>query len=891
MNFQYKIVFFILIGICMLTCSQNSENKFWPKATNINQPWTRWWWLGNAVDAPTLTAHLEEFKRVGIGGVEITPIYGVQGAESRVIPYLSDKWIEMLNHTIREANRLNLGVDMPPNSGWRTGGPMVPIENANAAVEFFIKEVKFGEIFEPVPTSNLIQAMVACSKSGEIIDLTDHFQNPSATSWQVPSGNWKIYTIISKWSGQKVKRAAPGNEGFAIDPFSRKAVDDFFRYYAQKIKNVPRGAIRTYFHDSFEYEGNWSANIFDEFCKRRGYDLKQHLPALLGEGEENEVKRVKADYRETISDMLLENFIQPFTKWSHALGSQSRNQAHGSPGNLLDLYAAADIPETEIFGPLSGPATDLFINKFASSAGNVTGKKLISSESYTWLNEHFTVTLAEMKQATDHLFLAGINHIFFHGTAYSPPDAAWPGWVFYASSQINPQNPIWRDLPALNQYITRCQSRLQSGEPDNDILLYWPFLDILHDSAGLMKQLEVQNPNWFYDQPFGQLAKELYHSGYSFDYISDRQLLQSNYQDGGFKTSGANYRALLIPSCQYIPLETFKKLIELAQNGATILFQDHLPVDVPGFSNLTERQLEFENLKSGLNSIENGKFVIVQDIDAAFRQLKIYPEKRFIVAGIQYIRRKTSTGHIYFLANWGNQAIDNYFRLTVEHKSAVFMNPMNGQIGYAMFREDQMGKSEIRLQLKPGESIFLKTDANITPEVPKWNYLEPATQTELTGHWKIEFIAGGPTLPPAIETDQLISWTQLGGEATENFAGTARYTIGFDDPGTAANYLLVFEKIAESSRIFLNGKEIGTLICPPWEIRIGSLKPTGNVLRIEVTNLAANRIRYLDRSGIKWRIFHDINFVNIDYQPFDASNWKIRDSGLIGKVYLVGLKS
>ncbi|MBN2093597.1 hypothetical protein JW964_28500 [candidate division KSB1 bacterium] len=875
----------------MLTCSQNPENKFWPKVTNTNQPWTRWWWHGNAVDAPTLTAHLTEFKRVGIGGVEITPIYGVQGTESQVIPYLSEKWIEMLNHTIREANRLNLGVDMPPNSGWRTGGPMVPIENANAALEFFVKEVKFGDYFDPEPTSNLIQAIVAYSASGEIVDLTDHFKKLSVSSWTIPSGTWKIYTIMSKWSGQKVKRAAPGNEGYAIDPFSPKAVDYFFQFYAQKIKNVPHGAIRTYFHDSFEYEGNWSANIFDEFYKRRGYNLKEHLPALLGEGNEDEIKLVKADYRETLSDMLLENFIQPFTKWSNALGSQSRNQAHGSPGNLLDLYAAVDIPETEIFGPLSGPAADLFINKFASSAGNVGGKKLISAESYTWLNEHFTVTLAEMKQATDHLFLAGINHIFFHGTAYSPSDAAWPGWVFYASSQINPQNPIWRDLPALNQYITRCQSLLQSGEPDNDILLYWPFLDILHDSAGLMKQLEVQNPNWFYDQPFGQLAKELYHLGYSFDYISDRQLLESYFQDDIFKTHGGNYRTLIIPACQYISLESFKKLIELAKSGATILFQNHLPVDVPGFSNLAGRRLELDSLKAGLNSLENGKFLIVQDFGAALRQMKIYPEKLVLRTGIQYLRRKMVDGHLYFIANMGDLTIDDYFPLTTNDESVILMNPMHGQVGCAALHKNPAGKTEIRLQLKPHESVFIKTFENKTHEAPEWVYLEPANQTELTGHWRIEFIAGGPTLPPAIETDQLISWTRLGGETIENFAGTAWYTIEFDDPGIAEKYLISFEKIAESGRIFLNGKETGTLISPPWEIRIGSLKPTGNLLRIEVTNLAANQIRYLDRSGIKWRIFHDINFVNIDYQPFDASNWKIRDSGLIGKVYLVGLKS
>jgi hypothetical protein len=63
-----------------------------------------------------------------------------------------------------------------------------------------------------------------------------------------------------------------------------------------------------------------------------------------------------------------------------------------------------------------------------------------------------------------------------------------------------------------------------------------------------------------------------------------------------------------------------------------------------------------------------------------------------------------------------------------------------------------------------------------------------------------------------------------------------------------------------------------------------------NMLTIEVTNLAANRIADLDRRGVNWKAFHEINFVNRDYKPFDASKWPLRDSGLIGPVQLVPLK-
>jgi len=94
--------------------------------------------------------------------------------------------------------------------------------------------------------------------------------------------------------------------------------------------------------------------------------------------------------------------------------------------------------------------------------------------------------------------------------------------------------------------------------------------------------------------------------------------------------------------------------------------------------------------------------------------------------------------------------------------------------------------------------------------------------------------------------------------------------------------------VRESARVRLNGHEIGTFWSLPMRKPVGSfLLPGENLLEIEVTNLAANRIRYLDRSGVDWKIMRDINFVDINYEPFDASKWPIQPSGLLGPVRLI----
>ena len=106
----------------------------------------------------------------------------------------------------------------------------------------------------------------------------------------------------------------------------------------------------------------------------------------------------------------------------------------------------------------------------------MAGRPLVSAEAATWLGEHFRSTLADVRANVDRFFVAGVNHIFYHGTAYSPVGETWPGWQFYAAVEFSPQNSWWDDFGALNRYVTRVQSFLQAGTPDHDVLLVLPVL-------------------------------------------------------------------------------------------------------------------------------------------------------------------------------------------------------------------------------------------------------------------------------------------------------------------------------------------------------------------------------------------------------------------------------
>jgi hypothetical protein len=152
----------------------------------------------------------------------------------------------------------------------------------------------------------------------------------------------------------------------------------------------------------------------------------------------------------------------------------------------------------------------------------------------------------------------------------------------------------------------------------------------------------------------------------------------------------------------------------------------------------------------------------------------------------------------------------------------------------------------------------------------------------------VTFVEGGPVLPPAYSTERLECWTQQGEPDAQRFAGAARYSISIDVPARKADgWILDLGDVRESARVWVNGSPAGVVFAHPFRLAVGDLlKPGRNELAIEVTNLSANRIRDLDRRKVPWKKFHDINFVSHLYKPFDASNWELKPSGLLGPVML-----
>lgn len=943
---KYKSLFFLLLISFSINAQQTAKFLQWPGVSSETRPWTRWWWPGSIGTREDMTAALEEYRSAGLGGLELTVLYGVRDQEDRFVDYLSPDWINMFSHILNESKRLNLGIDLANASSWPFGGPWVTPDDASKYVAYKTYSIAAGQKLAEIPSYNQeplirwsgtfradisslaypvykntnlqelsidqvrfpgplpIHTIMAYSDEGNVINLFSEAENGKLSGWTAPEGKWTVYAVFQGWHGKMVERAGPGGEGYVIDHFSQRAVKNFLAHFDTAFKNLDKSHLRGYFNDSYEVDdakgqSDWTPLIFKEFSDRRGYDLRNHLPALFQKDNPEKNARVLSDYRQTISDLILDNFTKVWTSWAGSQGKITRNQSHGSPANILDLYAASDIPETE--------GTEILRMKFATSAANVSGKRLVSAEAATWLGEHFSSTLLDVKKTADQYFISGVNHIFYHGTCFSPKDEPWPGFQFYAAVEFSPANTIWSDFPALNSYITRVQSFLQNSRPDNDILLYFPVFDRYADFRNSMVEHFDGIGAGFNGSHFKSAAETMQNRGYSFDFISDNQITALKTEDGLMFTGGVGYKTLVLPQCRYIPVGTFNRIVNLAEKGATVIFFGKMPEDVSGWYDLDnnreiygylKEQLAFkETATAGISEalVGNGRILSGENLGELLDYAGIRRET-MTDNNLGFSRKKLSDGICYFIVNQSGKPFSGWVNLSTASRSAAIFDPITGGKGLGKIQAGN-GKTAVFLRLAPFQSAIVKTSDRINKGEPFRYYDPTGNSSAISGSWNLIFINGGPALPAEKTIAGPLLWEGLEGAGYRDFSGTAEYSVSFPKPAEAADaWLLDLGRAYESARIYLNDKELQVLLGPDFQVVINKrlLKPV-NSLRIQVTSLAANRIAYLDRVGVYWKKFYNVNFPsrlpqNRKNGIFDASGWKPFKSGLEGPVTLTPLR-
>jgi hypothetical protein len=840
----------------------------------------RWWWFGPAITDGEIERELRVMKEGGIGGVEIQPVYPVALDDEKTgihtVPYLSGEFLARLKFAVRKARELGMRVDVTLGSGWPYGGPSVSVNEAAGRLRIERATVRGGTRRVALPYAGAGEQLIGVFAGGrEITDLHD------GAAWVPDAYQGEVLFFLSSRTGQMVKRAAVGAEGFVVDHYDRAAVEHYLKTVADPLmKACAPDAPYAVFCDSLEvYGSDWTGDFLEEFQKRRGYDLKPHLPALAGNRGE-ETAGLRHDWGLTLTELVNERFLKPVHEWARENHTLFRIQGYGIPPASISSYENADLPEGE------GPQWKILrASRWASSASHLLGRKVASSETWTWLHSpSFRATPLDMKAEADLHFLQGINQLIGHGWPYTAPGAEYPGWRLYAAAVFDEKNPWWIVMPDVTRYLQRVSFLLRRGEPVNDVALYLPVADAYAEFRPGRPDL------------IGTLARRLgpdivgriLEAGYNLDFFDDGT---------ADRVVGGKYRAIVLPGVERIPVETLRKFEGFARRGGSVVATRRVPSGAPGYRAAAEENSAIKQIVKEMfdGAAAPGRFVENenQGLASALRAT-VRPDVSISPAApdIGVVHRRTETAEIYFVANTSNQARRVKAEFRVNGMRAELWDPMTGAV------TGTGGGAAVELELEPyGSRVVVFTKRSLRAQ--------PRGTERVAADWSSGWTVRFEGLSKPVTMDKLRSWQV--DEATRYYSGVATYekevrvsaealrggrlrldfgsgTVVPEERLTNGMRAWLDGPVREAAVVYVNGRRAGSVWMPPYSVDVtGLLRGGSNQLRIEVSNTAINYM-----AG---RQLPDYRLLNLRYgvrfEPQDMDKVRVLPSGLLGPVRLI----
>ena len=801
-----------------------------------SRPMVRWWWFGPSVTREEIEAEMRRMKEGGLGGFELAVVYpmALDDPAAGLVNerYLSPGFLDKVAFASRKARELGLRMDVTIGSGWSYGGPYITPDLAAARIRSERREITPDRtsVARPVPYEDdrLVAAFIGLGSMQEADPRTFRELDLSGDGpIALPAGHGPrvVLFYFASHSGQVVKRAALGAEGYVLDHFSRPALETHLREAGDKLLGAAGpGGVHAIFCDSLEvYDADWTTDLLEQFRARRGYDLRPLLPIWERDAGDRSLE-VRRDVGRTLSELYEERFLVPLKEWSRKNHVLLRIQNYGEPPATISSSRHADLIDGE-----GWKYRELTSSRWASSASHLFGRPVTTSETWTWLHSPaFRATPLDVKAEADQHFLAGINQLIGHGWPYSPPQAGTPGWPFYAAAVLSDKNPWWPVMPDLAAYLQRVSFVLRQGEPVVEVALYAPTEDAWASfrpgtSMNLFRKIvELVGPD---------VVPAILAAGHTFDLIDD----------GSIKEAQARrYKAIVLPAARFVPEATRTFLADFARAGGTVIAVKRKPAgDWPSLDVVPEAELTTRLAAS-----------VAPDV-------VLQPA----APDVGFVHRRLPDGDVYFVANTGNAPRHVTARFQAQTRHAELWNAITG----LMERMD-VGDGGIALALEPYGTriVVFRKDAG---EAPVARPISVAATEDLRSGWTVSY--GGAASSATVDLPH--SWAEDG--ARRHYSGTVSYArrvtlpAGLRKPGDHVFLdfgeakaiepeplpsgtlrgnsfaALVAPPIREAATVFVNGRRAGSVWAPPYRVDLTTLLRDGaNEIRIDVYNTAINRL-------------------------------------------------
>ncbi len=942
---QKSIISIIILAVILSACQTEkpsllSIDEFKNPGTEY-RPLALWSWMNGYIDTAKLVYELEQMKAKGMRGGIIWDLGAISDPDKMIPagpPFLGPESLEYLSIAMKKGDELGLDIGMAISSSWNAGGEWIGPENA-------IKQVLMSNAIVDGSGKKTIKITPPSNRNGAIenytwistiampytqdhfideainqsIDLSKNTSDGETVIWEVPDGEWEVFSFFSCNTMQPLVIPSPNSKGLMIDHLSYDATKSHFDTLFSRLPDdlLENELIKFMEIDSYEVNPmkDWSPNLVSEFKSRYNYDPIPYIPLLLGYNMKDSIRadRFRADYSLLVSDMMVDNHFSQSVEIANKYDIQMVTEAgHGGFPRVDALKALghSHIPTGEFWN-----RQRFWVTKEAASAAHIYDLKLVASESLTgW--QHWQHGPSDYKQLIDIALCEGLNQIMFHTFAHNPEIAGKPGFTYHAGEHLNVNTTWWSMAKPFMDYIGRCSYLLRQGLFVADACLYYG------DQAPNLVPSKRIDPNIkaiFDDTQCLHCGKPKPINpgsapGYDWDYMNAEIITRDlKVVDGRLVLpSGMSYRVMMLPDKEAINLDVLRSIEKLVAEGAVILGRK--PIRTSSLMEYPSCDPEVKALADKLWGACNGKDIFVNSygqgqvywgktLEEVLVDLGVGPD--FEVKGIDncdmhidYIHRRTDQEDIYFISN-SNQTPEKFsvvFRVDKNMKPEIW-DPLSASIQRDIEFTKAENGIEMEFILEPLASRFIifksgkkgKNDMDLITNLQfagntDIKGIEDDHTIDLSSDWTISFDQNMGA-PASFDINKLMSWSDISLEGISYYSGSAFYEKSFSFDKSAlsdqSKSILKFDKIQETAKIMVNGQDCGIVWTPPYELDITEqLKDGANNISIEVINTWNNRL-VGDMRNPDQKQYTNTNIKD------KFKNKELLESGLIGNIRII----
>ncbi len=978
-------LFFIVLSVffLMTKCQQqqklsenetyNTISKNFANPTGMALPKVYWWCLNGNIDTVTAREEFLAMKKAGIGGFDLFEI----GSHDKMIPagpaFLSDKSLQVIKYVVNEAGKSGLTVGLNLASSWNAGGSWIKPRdggksiyqsavsiNGNSSMQKL--KLPFPEI--NFPKSALIggtgKSMIPFRPDGRpeyyediavlavpagiekntldtsmIINVSRFFNSQKdELNWEVPAGEWNIIRYVCSNSGQQLVLPSPYSAGLTIDHFDSAAVSNHLMYVINRLKPVlgdfRNTALKSFYLASYESRGFvWSSDLPGEFKKIHGYNIYKYLPLFFNTGlfSPETTQKVQADFRKTLSEMMITNLYKNARKICNSYGLQINCEAGGpgyplynGPAEPLKALGNLDLPRGEFWVNHSRYYMDnngkdsidiLRVVKEVAAASHIYKRGIVEEEAFTSF-QHWMEGPFDLKPIGDRAFCEGMNRVIFHGFTHNPAGTGYPGIVYHAGTHMNNKRVWWPKITPFINYMSRLSYIFQEANFMADVIYYYG--DKIPNAATPKNTHFKVGP------------------GYDYEVINTEILLNDlTIKDGKLALSNGSFFSMLaLENEETINPMVLTRLKELARAGAVIVGEKPKRVaEITGDVDSGDKWEKLINkLWTNINDPSQFKRPVRNKIYSGITPremlsaLKVtsdvdYTDNETFL--IDYIHYQKNDMDFYFVRNTSEQWISRECGFRQKSKVPEIWDPITGEIIPVPVYHEEDGYVKIPLTMAPFDSYLVVFRREAAPFhysgisfsgqhpplmefTPDGIYFADDGIRELSGpsgakrvnnilstlkvegSWIVRFDKGWGA-PDSVKMERLISWTEYNDRGIKYYSGTGKYQKTFSYkisyPLTDGERIyLDLGEISEIAEVWLNGQSMGITWAKPYRFDVtGYIKDGKNVLIIEVDNTWCNRIIGDAVTGEK--------YTSTNIKKADLLSWDkvpLNPSGLLGPV-------